>query len=116
MPCSRGSAPVTKVDCTVVVTAGVTVVSGRIAPRAASALRFGACASSDWREPDDVDDERAFHDRDFTAPVRLAEQAGGQVAVHPEIVSTGTIAVSVNLANGAWMRRTVSMSGASSSV
>src|SRR6478672_7330080 len=25
MPCSRGSTPVTKVDCTVVVTAGVTV-------------------------------------------------------------------------------------------
>src|SRR6476619_5413241 len=29
MPCSRGSVPVTNVDCTVVVTAGVTVVSGR---------------------------------------------------------------------------------------
>ena len=37
MPWSRGSAPVTKVDCTVVVTAGVTVSSGRIPPRFASA-------------------------------------------------------------------------------
>jgi hypothetical protein len=51
MPCSRGSAPVTKVECTVVVTAGVTVVSGRIPPRAASAFKFGACASNDGVRP-----------------------------------------------------------------
>ena len=48
---SRGHAPVRKVDCTVVVTAGVTVVSGRTTPRAASAFRFGACTSSDGVRP-----------------------------------------------------------------
>ena len=41
----RGSVPVTKVDCTVVVTAGVTVRSDRTAPCFASAARFGAWAS-----------------------------------------------------------------------
>ena len=43
---SRASPPVTKVDCTVVVTAGVTVASGRIPPLRASRFRFGACSSS----------------------------------------------------------------------
>ncbi len=51
MPCSRGNVPVTKVDWTVVVTAGVTVVNGRIVPRSASALRFGACWSSEGVSP-----------------------------------------------------------------
>ena len=43
MPCSRGSVPVMKVACTVQVTAGVTVVSGRAAPARASALSRGVC-------------------------------------------------------------------------
>lgn len=33
-----------------------------------------------------------------------------QLAAHPSMAVTGTISVSVNLANCAWMRRTVSMS------
>src|SRR3954471_18543599 len=46
MPCSRGSVPVTKVDCTVVVTAGVTVRRLRTVPCFASAPRCGAWTSS----------------------------------------------------------------------
>src|SRR5690349_881083 len=46
MPCSRGKVPVRNDDCTVVVTAGVTVSSGRMPPRAASRCRFGACGPS----------------------------------------------------------------------
>lgn len=42
MPCSRGVSPVSMVDCTVVVTAGSTVASGRIAPWLASACSRGA--------------------------------------------------------------------------
>src|SRR4051812_12021909 len=46
IPCSRGSVPVTKVDCTVVVTAGVTVRKLRTAPCFARAPRCGAWGSS----------------------------------------------------------------------
>src|SRR4051812_11796290 len=46
MPCSRGKVPVTKVDCTVVVTAGVTVRRLRTVPCFASAPRCGAWTSS----------------------------------------------------------------------
>ena len=43
-PWPEGGRPVTKVDCAVQVTAGVTVLSGLSAPRFASAARFGVCA------------------------------------------------------------------------
>src|SRR5690349_23209074 len=43
MPCSRGNAPVRKVDWMGHVTAGKTVSSGRTAPRAASRWRCGVC-------------------------------------------------------------------------
>ena len=91
------------------------------AHRAARCKRFQVrrVREQRWCESDDVENERALHERSmrlYRGRPDLEEQAGGQVAVHPEIVTTGTITVSVNLANGAWMRCTVSMSGASSSV
>ena len=43
MPWSRGSVPVNSVDCTVVVTAGVTVSIVRNPPRDASRAKLGAC-------------------------------------------------------------------------
>src|SRR5262245_22056303 len=42
-PCPLGGSPVTSVDCTVQVTAGVTASSGRIAPRSAKRRRLGVC-------------------------------------------------------------------------
>ena len=43
MPWSRGRPPVMNVACTLQVTAGVTVVSGRIAPARANAPSRGVC-------------------------------------------------------------------------
>src|SRR5690606_11437149 len=47
-PCSPGSAPVVNVACTVLVTAGSTVRSGRIPPSRASFERFGVAAPSSF--------------------------------------------------------------------
>src|SRR5688500_3649282 len=43
-PWPLGMSPVTSVDCAVQVTAGVTVLRGRMAPRAARRARLGVCA------------------------------------------------------------------------
>ena len=43
IPWPDGGRPVISVACTVQVTAGVTVASGRMPPRAASRARFGVC-------------------------------------------------------------------------
>ena len=61
MPCSRGSAPVTKVDCTVVVTAGVTVVSGRMPAARRKRFQVRCVLEQRRRQPDDIQHERAFH-------------------------------------------------------
>ena len=50
MPCSRGSAPVMNVACTVQVTAGVTVASGRAVPARASAPSRGCPAEMARRQ------------------------------------------------------------------
>ena len=43
MPCSLGNKPVSKVDCTVQVTAGVTVESGLIPPFFDNLYKLGVC-------------------------------------------------------------------------
>ena len=55
--------PVTKVDCTVVVTAGVTVVERAHAAARASAFRFGACASSAGVSPTTLSTSVRFMNR-----------------------------------------------------
>lgn len=62
----------------------------------------GGAISGGWRRS-----------RDAHLPVARGQRYD---AVHPEIAVTGTITVSVNPANGACMRCTVTRSGASSSV
>ena len=79
-PWSRGEPPVMKVACTLQVTAGVTVVSGRIAPARASALSRGVCGAEVARREADDEQRRAsdacvrFRDcatAEFAAAVRI---------------------------------------------
>jgi hypothetical protein len=105
MPCSRGSAPVTKVDCTVVVTAGTTVSSGRTPPRFASALRFGACASSTGVRPATFSTSVRFMAAPVTDREKSAAAAPATILLSPPLLRARQLRASIDCPAGACAAR-----------